>query len=739
MSNSATPKDPSKLSGPATSEAATSTPAASTLTTSGKWPLPGRMIYGGDYSPEQWPREVWDEDIALMQQAGVNMVSIGMFAWALMEPEEGRFDFEWLDDILDRLHAGGIDVDLGTPTTSPPAWFFKKYPHARAVTKDGVPLGFGSRGIVAPTSPDYRRAAVRITTALATRYGNHPAVKMWHVHNEYGVPISDEYSVHAEMAFREWLKARYGTLEKLNDAWGTRFWGQYYYEWDQIDPPRRTPAVINPGQRLDFARFSDDALLECFILERDAIRAWAPQPITTNFMANQSWQTDLWKWAKEVDIVSDDHYLWAADPEGHIGLAIAADLTRSLAGGKPWILMEHSTSAVNWQDRNVAKRPNEMMQNSLTHVGRGSDAVMFFQWRASRAGTEKFHSAMVPHSGTKSRIWKEVVELGALLDQLDQVQGSVVEAEVAFLLDFEDHWVLTGEGHPSIDVTFPTQVRRYYEPFWHDNIAVDFVHPGQDLSKYRLVVAPLSYMMSQEEADNLNRYVEGGGNLLVSFYSGIVDRNERIHPSPTDDGGFMSLLKPSLGVVVEEFLPFREGESGTVTFTEPLAGSTLAEGAPDGAHWDAESTVWQEDLRLEGATPVAFYTEGPAALLQGNAPAVTRHSNASGGVGYYISTQLEPSALANVLRQAYQNAGVKAPWANTELRVMTRSQPEDSADKEGSRTQFLFALNGSNNPVKLEASGWDLRHNEPRVWGELVAPGQVVVLRTTATETDPNQ
>ena len=692
------------------------------------WPLPGRIMYGGDYSPEQWPRETWDEDIALMQQAGVNMVSIGMFAWALLEPQEGVFDFEWMDDLLEMLHAGGISVDLATSTASPPAWFFKKYPHARAVTKDGVPLGFGSRGIVAPTSPEYREAAVRIATALATRYGDHPAVKMWHVHNEYGAPVSDEYSAHAESAFREWLKQRYGTLDALNDAWGTRFWGQYYYEWDQIDPPRRTPAVINPGQRLDYTRFSDDALLECFILERDAIHAHAPQPVTTNFMANQSWQTDLWKWAKEVDIVSNDHYLWAADPDGHIALAIAADLTRSLAGGKPWILMEHSTSAVNWQERNVAKRPKEMMQNSLTHMGRGADAVMFFQWRASRAGTEKFHSAMVPHSGTKSRIWKEVVELGELLDQLGEVQGSVVDAEVAFLWDFEDHWALTGEGHPSIDIAFPQQVRRYYETFWHDNIAVDFAHPGQDLSKYKLVVAPISYMLSQEQADNLNRYVAAGGTLVASFYSGIVDRNERVHPSPLDDGGFMSVLRPALGVVVEEFLPMRQGETGSVAFTSP----------PAEAPWEAESTVWQEDLRLEGARALAFYARGPAAALGPETPAVTRYQ-APGGAGYYISTQLERSALATVLRRAYQDAGVTAPWADTGLQVMVRTKSQGTDAHQRTKTEFVFVINGSNNPIKLPVSGRDLGHNGQRAWGEFVASGQVVVLQTTASETDPNQ
>ncbi|MET0297982.1 MAG: beta-galactosidase, partial [Microbacterium sp.] len=432
------------------------------------WPdLPG-IAYGGDYNPEQWPRETWHEDVALMREAGVNLVSVGIFSWALLETSEGVFDFSWLDEIIDLLHANGIAVDLGTPTASPPAWFFAAYPDARVVTRDGVTMGFGSRGMVSHSSPEYRAASVRIATELATRYADHPAVVLWHVHNEYGTPTSDDYSANAVREWRLWLQERYGSLDALNAAWGTAFWGQHYGEWEHVGAPAATPTTANPAQRLDFARFTDHQLRACFIGERDAIRAHSDKPITTNFMANQHNGCDLWAWAREVDIVSDDHYLTAADEEAEIGLAIAADLSRSVGGGKPWILMEHSTSAVNWQPRNVAKRPGEMARNSLSHFGRGADGILFFQWRASRSGAEKFHSAMLPHAGTGSRVFREVVDLGAKLDRLAEARGSRVVSDVAILWDFESFWAQDLEWRPSDDLDHDERIRAFYERLWRD-------------------------------------------------------------------------------------------------------------------------------------------------------------------------------------------------------------------------------------------------------------------------------
>ncbi|MBD3942444.1 beta-galactosidase [Microbacterium sp. NEAU-LLC] len=667
------------------------------MTSSDRWPEIRGIAYGGDYTPEQWPKEVWREDVALMREAGVNLVSVGIFAWALIETAEGVFDFAWLDELLDLLHENGISVDLGTPTASPPAWFFADHPDARVVTRDGVTMGFGARGMASHASPAYREAIVRIASTLAERYGSHPAVVLWHVHNEYGVPVGEDYSEQSVRAFRGWLRDKYGSLDGLNAAWGTAFWGQHYGSWDHVGAPAAAPSVVNPAQRLDFARFTDHQLRACFIAERDAIRAHASQPITTNFMANQSWTTDMWAWAREVDIVSDDHYLVAADPEGEIGLAIAADLSRSVGGGKPWILMEHSTSAVNWQPRNVAKRPGELARNSLTHLARGADAILFFQWRASRSGAEKFHSAMIPHAGTSSRVWREVVEFGDVLARLEEVRGSRVAADVAILWDFESFWAQDLEWRPSVDVSHAERIRSFYERLWRDGITADFALPGQDLSGYKLVVAPAQYMLSAADAANLTRYVESGGTLVVSFFSAVVDENDAV-PA----GGFVAPLRDALGLVVEEFLPLREGARHAVRWRGAASLSADA---------------WQEDIVLEGAEAVGTYLDGPGA----GGAAITRHVHGS-GVGWYLSTRLDAEGLRTVMTEVYADAGV-TPAAHPEgLEVVLR---------RGDDAEFAVAINHRDEPATFPATGVELISGAA-VDGTLTVPaGGLAVVRLT--------
>ncbi|MCW6003639.1 beta-galactosidase [Micromonospora sp. CPCC 205371] len=655
-------------------------------------PRLGKIGYGGDYTPEQWPEPVWHEDVRLMREAGVNLVSVGIFAWALLEPAPGEYDFGWLDRIIAMLHDGGIAVNLATPTAAPPAWFFRRHPQARQVTREGQVLGGGARHAFCPSSPAYRAAATGITAELARRYGDHPALVLWHAHNEYGWANSACYCETSATAFRQWLRLRYDTLDALNEAWGTTFWGQRYGDWSEIDPPRVAPPGVNPTQQLDYLRFSSDEYLACFRAERDVLHRLAPGvPVTTNFMVPNCKWMDYWRWAAEVDVVSNDHYLQAERTDNHIELAMAADLTRSVAEGRPWLLMEHSTGAVNWQPRNIAKTPGEMRRNSLAHIARGADSALFFQWRASRFGAEKFHSAMLPHGGTSTRMWRDVVRLGADLSNLDELVGTRVVPDIGIVWDWEAWWALELEWRPSVDLGYLDRLYAYYERAWRAHRTVDFVRPEGDLSRYPMVLVPSLYLMSSAAAANLAAYVRDGGTLIVSYFSGIVDETDAVHP-----GGYPGALRDLLGLSVEEFLPLRAGSAVRL----------------DG---DLTADVWTERLVLAGAEPVRRYLDGPAA----GEPAVTRHRFGTGSA-WYVSTRLNGRDLDAVLAEA----GL-VPRAGLPDGVELVRRVGDSAS-------YLIAINHTGRDVELAASGKELITGAP-CHGTLPVPaGDVRVLRTAS-------
>ena len=660
------------------------------------WPLRGAgLAYGGDYNAEQWPIDVQEADVHLMQQAGVNLATVGVFSWALLEPREGRFDFGWLDRVVDGLWQGGIRVDLATPTAAPPAWFARAYPDALPVTVDGRRLGIGARESFCPSSPVYRRAARRVAAALAERYASHPALALWHVHNEYGAHTGACYCPTSERAFRLWLLQRYGTLSALNEAWGTTFWGQSYGDWEEITAPRLAPMPVNPAQQLDFQRFSSHEYLECFRLERDAIRAFSPDvPITTNFMATACKHIDLWEWADEVDVVTNDHYLTAEDPEGYVELSMTGDLTRGLAGGRPWLLLEHSTSAVNWQPRNVAKTPGQMRRNALAHIARGSEGAMFFQWRASRFGAEKFHSAMLPQAGTDSRLWRDVVSLGAEVAALDEVLGSTVRSEVAVVWDWTSWWAMELEFRPTQDHTYRERVSAFYRSLWGQHQTLDFVAPTADLAGYRLVVVPSLYLMSTEAAAGLEAYVRQGGHLLVSYFSGIVDPTDTVPHGP-----YPGLLRDVLGLTIEEFHPLPAGVRVRLD---------------DGSSGD----VWSERIVLDGATARRRFTDGPDA----GAPAVTRHQLGA-GVATYLGTRLHGDDLGRLLGQLLDDAEVTAVGdLPTEVEVVRR---------RGQDADYLFVINHSEHDATVPFSGTDLLSGKDLPAPAQVTAGDVLVLRTT--------
>jgi beta-galactosidase len=638
----------------------------------GRWlrRAPEGLAYGADYNPEQWPREVWGSDVRLMRAAGVNVVTLAVFSWARLAPAEGEWDFGWLDEVMDLLHAHGIAVDLATATASPPPWLTTKHPEILPVTRDGRTVWPGARQHWRPTSPIFRRYALELVTMLARRYGEHPALAAWHVSNELGCHNAYDYSDDAARAFRDWLRRRYGTLNALNEAWGTAFWSQRYGEWAQILPPRLAASHPNPTQQLDFKRFSSDALLDHLSAEAAVLRELTPDvPVTTNFLVmGETRALDYPRWVAELDFVSNDHYT-TPGPQRLDELSFSANLTGNLAGGRPWFLMEHATSAVNWQPVNLAKRPGELARDSLTHVAHGADAVCFFQWRQSAAGAEKYHSAMVPHAGPDSAVHRDVVALGQTLRRLAPVAGSVRQpARAAILFDWDSWWASELDSHPTARLRYRAEALDWYSAFLALGVRVDVVPTGTALADYQLVVAPILHVVPEALGKELTGYVAGGGHLVTTYFSGIVDEHDHVWL-----GGYPGALRDLLGVRVEEFVPLLDGE--TVALDLGVDGS-----------------VWTDRLAVvgEGVRVLARYSSGDLAGL----PAITRRVVDAGSASY-VSTRLGVG-LVPVLARLLAAAGVAG-----ELPAEVAGRVELAVRAGG----FWFLINRTHEEVPVAVDG----------------------------------
>jgi beta-galactosidase len=660
--------------------------------------LPAGLLYGGDYNPEQWPEEVWREDARLMREAGVNLVSVAIFSWAKLEPRPDGFDFGWLDRVIDLLWANDVSVCLATATASPPAWLARAHPESLPVDANGTRLSPGSRQHYCPNSRAYRAGGARLIGELARRYAAHPAVALWHMNNEIGCHTAECFCDVCAADFRAWLRARYGSLEVLNESWGTAFWSQSYGDWEEILPPRKMPAQRNPGQTLDYARFMSDSLCGVLAGEVAALRAVAPEAkVTTNGLPFHR-PADYHRWYREVDVAAWDSY---PDPAGGLDEVRAAafnhDLFRGLRGGQPFMLMEQATTQVNWRSRNALKPPGQMRALSLAAVARGADAVMFFQWRAARAGAEKFHSAMVPHFGTDGRVFQEVRGLGAELKKLSGVCGARTPARVALLVSWENRWALELESKPMV-FDYAAIVQHYYGALWDLNVGIDVVHPDAPLDGYAVVVAPALYQLTRPQAERLRALVAGGGALVMSYFSGVADEREHIWL-----GGYPALLQDVLGLRVEEWQPLGPGE-----------GNVLAVGAREVA-----CEKFCELLHLNGAEALATY----AREFYAGRPAVTRHRYQK-GEAVYVATQPARDWLTELLGGILRSRGLTAPL---------RADPGvELARRATGAQEFLFVVN--HNPVAAavefqEWSGEDILSGRLCCGPVLLEPFGVRVLR----------
>ncbi|BEL08152.1 beta-galactosidase [Actinoplanes sichuanensis] len=627
-----------------------------------------RLEFGADYNPDQWPRDVWADDVRAMQAAGVTVVSLAIFSWARLEPRDGVYDFAWLDEVMDLLHAGGIAVDLATATASPPPWLTRKHPEILPVTRTGETLWPGGRQHWRPTSPVFREHALRLVRELAVRYADHPALVAWHVNNELGCHNVYDYSDDAAAAFRVWLRARYGTVEALNQAWATAFWSQRYDDFEEVLPPRLAASYPNPTQQLDFKRFSSDALKEHLRAERDLLRQITPEvPVTTNFMVmGETKGMNFADWAGEIDFVSNDHYVLPG-PQDRDELSFSANLTGNLAGGRPWFLMEHSTSAVNWQPVNVAKKPGELHRDSLTHVAHGADAVCFFQWRQSRAGAEKYHSGMLPHAGTDSDLFRDVARLGERLRELAPIAGSPrTRAAVGIVFDWESWWVSEHDSHPTDRIRYRQEALDWYTALLDAGIRADVLPVGGPLAEYRVLIAPILHVVPAALADRLRDFVAGGGHLVTTYFSGIVDENDHIWL-----GGYPGALRELLGIRIEEFGPLLDHES-----VELDNGTT-------GTIWTDRIDVTGDDVEV-----LARYKTGE----QAERAAVTRRTVGAGSAAY-VSTRLGPDGLGALLPGLLGPAGV-----SSELPAELGGRVELTV-----RGDHRFLINRTDEPVDLGA------------------------------------
>lgn len=681
-----------------------------------RWPQPlagrqERIWYGGDYNPDQWPEEVWDDDVRLMKKAGVNLVSVGIFSWAKIETSEGVYDFDWLDRIIDKLGEAGIAVDLASATASPPMWLTQAHPEVLWKDYRGDVCQPGARQHWRPTSPVFREYALKLCRAMAEHYKGNPYVVAWHVSNEYGCHNRFDYSEDAEHAFQQWCEERYGTIDAVNDAWGTAFWAQRMNDFSEIVPPRfiGDGNFMNPGKLLDFKRFSSDALKAFYIAERDTLAEITPDlPLTTNFMVSASGSVlDYDDWGDEVDFVSNDHYFIPG--EAHLDeLAFSASLVDGIARKDPWFLMEHSTSAVNWREINYRKEPGQLVRDSLAHVAMGADAVCYFQWRQSKAGAEKFHSAMVPHAGEDSAVFRDVCELGADLNKLSDegILGSrLAKSRVAVVFDYESEWATEHTATPTQHVHHVDEPLAWFRALADQGVTADVVPVRGAWDDYEMVVLPSVYLLSEETTRRVRDYVVGGGRLVVTYYTGISDEKDHVWL-----GGYPGSIRDVVGVRVEEFMPMGDDFTGV---PDRLG---LSNGAV--AH-DIADVIGSVDGT---ATVLETFKDDPWTGMDG-APAIVAHTFGEGR-SVYVGARLGRDGIALSLPEILDSLGMAEAGGN-DGRVL-------HVEREGADgSRFVFSFNRTLETVRVPVEGEVVVSSFADVDGETasIKPNGVIVTK----------
>ncbi len=527
----------------------------------------GYIIHGGDYNPDQWIRtpEIWDEDMRLMKKAGINSATVGIFSWSVLEPEEDKYDFSFLDTILDKMHKNGIKAVLATPSGARPPWLSEKYPEVLRVEESGIRNEYGVRHNHCLTSPIYRQKVQKINRLLAERYKDHPALLMWHVSNEYSGECHCEL---CQKAFRQWLRKEYrNDLDELNFKWWNGFWSHRFTSWEQISSPKFRGENHVSALKLCWDRFVSDSHISFFENEIVPLRELTPHiPVTTNYMGTYD-RIDYQKLAKKLDIISYDSYPpFEAEDSLKTGKkwTFIYDIYRSMGGGKPFFLMESSPSQVNWRTVNKLLLPGRHEQKSMLAVAYGADSVQYFQWRKSRGGHEKFHGAVVDHIGTENtRIFREVAALGEKLKKLGGVTGGKSDSKVAVICDWENSWATKHFcGYNNERRDYFDECSKWHEPFATRGISVDVISEDDDFSPYSLIIAPFMYMLKDGIDEKIKNFVSQGGAFVSTYFFAVADKDDLCFLGGLPKGE----LREVFGIWAEETDGIPEGKEGSAEY-----------------------------------------------------------------------------------------------------------------------------------------------------------------------------
>lgn len=665
------------------------------------------VYHGGDYNPDQWDEATIDEDMRLFKKAGINFVVLPVFSWAKLEPEEGVYNFEWLDKLMDKFQENHIKVGMATPTTAQPAWLSKKYPEVLPVDKQGRKRTHGMRVFFCVNSPKYRERAVAMAEEMAKRYAHHPALALWHVANEYGTFC---YCPTCEAKFRVWLKNKYGTLENLNEKWNTAFWGRTLYSFDEIMLPTELndDYRFNPSVNLDYRRFMTDSTIECFENEADILRKYNPDVTIQTNISGHIENLDQFKMVKHMDIAAWDNYPKPTDDKSFI--AYKHDLMRGLKDGESFMMQEQSPNQQNWQPYSKLKRPGELRMISYQAIAHGSDTCSYFQLRQSVAGQEMFHGAVISHAGHENtRTFREVSKIGAELAKMkDSFLGGKRPAKVGIVFDWDCWWALEYAASyclPNKNFNYLKRISKYHKALFDKNTPLDIISVDTDFTKYDVVLAPYLYMTKEGLAERISRYVEDGGTFLTTTLSGIVDEYNR-----AVFGEYPGQLKEMLGIWVEEIDALPPEEKNEIVMKAEAG--LPQERYSCGNHCDI--------IHLRTAEALADYGKD---FYEGT-PVVTKNSYGK-GTSYYIGTEPDDKFLSDLLGMICEEKQIQAPYV-TEGNVELTERVNDTY-------KTVFALNYDKKEsawIDLGGETFTEMISGREVTGRTeIAPYDVVVLR----------